>query len=139
MDDARLLYNHFVCRKCYYAFTNRRQFAYVIDAVVINLLCLVPMVNLAVLLLCAGKDCFAGQSLGKALCGVRVIDRATGKAGGFGMSFKRNLPLYIPFMPLVIGFGLSKGFRLGDGWAHSKVIWNKYKDHPVFAADKVVA
>ncbi len=138
LNDPRLLYDHFVCKKCYYAFTNRRQLAYFVDWLVITGLMMVPVVNLAVIVLCFGKDCFAGQSVGKAMCGVKVINKQTGAPGGFGMSFKRNLCLIIPFMPLVVGFTLSKGYRIGDGWAKSKVIWKKYETHPIFAPDKSV-
>jgi uncharacterized RDD family membrane protein YckC len=79
------------------------------------------------------KDCFSGQSLGKATCGVKVIDETTGEPGGIGASLKRNLPLVIPFMPLIVAFQLCKGHRTGDGWSNTKVIWKKYATHPIFS------
>jgi uncharacterized RDD family membrane protein YckC len=80
------------------------------------------------------KDCFWGQSLGKAICGVRVIDETTGEPAGIGASFKRNLPLVIPLMPLVVALQMGKGHRIGDGWSGTKVIWKRFANHPVFAA-----
>ncbi|MCP3902337.1 MAG: hypothetical protein GY715_01770 [Planctomycetes bacterium] len=44
----------------------------------------------------------------------------------------RNLPLLIPLAPLFIAFSLLKGKRLGDGWANTRVVWNKYEHHPLF-------
>ena len=85
------------------------------------------------------KDCFDGQSLGKVLCGVRVIDEATGAPCGVGTSFKRNLPLIIPFMPLIAAVQLCQGHRFGDGWSNTKVVWKKYADHPIFAPVKLLA
>jgi hypothetical protein len=41
----------------------------------------------------------------------------------------------IPFMPLIVAFSLGKGSRIGDGWAHTKVIWKKYASNPVFAVE----
>jgi uncharacterized RDD family membrane protein YckC len=80
------------------------------------------------------KDCFAGQSPGKALCGVKAIDATTGRPCGIGPSFKRNLPLLIPFMPFFVAYQLCNGHRIGDGWSNTKVIWKKYADHPMFSA-----
>jgi uncharacterized RDD family membrane protein YckC len=80
-----------------------------------------------------GKDCFSGQSPGKALMGVQVIDSETGTPSNFWKSFKRNLPLFIPLMFIFIAFSLKKGSRIGDGWAKSKVIWKKYTSNPIFA------
>ena len=79
------------------------------------------------------KDCFSGHSAGKAMCGVRVIDETTGKPGGIWASFKRNLPLVIPLVPIFVGFQLCEGHRTGDGWSNTKVIWKKYATHPIFA------
>ena len=81
----------------------------------------------------AAQDGFGGYSPGKWLCGVRVIDARTGAPIGVGASFKRNLPLLIPIVgQLIILIQMNKGPRLGDGWAHAKVIWNKYADKPLF-------
>jgi uncharacterized RDD family membrane protein YckC len=156
MKKAKPLYGHVVCKKCYYAFANRRQTAFVIDIITWRVAMIPVGIMIGMVMVTAGfrhvdivatgailgwlllsvffcKDSFAGQSPGKALCGVKVIDTATGKAAGIKASFKRNLPLLIPFMPLIVGGRLCSGHRLGDGWANTKVIWQKYADHPVFA------
>lgn len=150
------LYGHTVCKKCYYRFASRRQGAYLIDLVCLYALAFavgIPfgiimammgmagqelelagnVFGLAMFVLFLGKDCIRGQSPGKMACGVRVIDARTGAPIGVGASFKRNLPLLIPIVgQLIILIQMNKGPRLGDGWAHAKVIWNKYADKPLF-------
>jgi len=153
------LYGTPVCRKCYYAFTNRRQIAYFIDLVLWRIVMtfiffgvgvvvgvVAPNFDMSALeiwltllgwvmvFVFVWKDGFAGRSPGKAICGVAVVDDVTYQPIGFASSFKRNLPLIIPLVPLIVAFTLAKGKRLGDGWANSKVIWSKYKEHPVFTA-----
>jgi uncharacterized RDD family membrane protein YckC len=155
MHKAMPLYNHMVCRKCYYKFANRRQFAFFIDVVCWRLLTLplfvalgfamgaagvsVPAIKLTagllaylLLLIFICKDSFFGHSPGKALMGVKAVDKTSGVPIGIGASFKRNLPLMIPFMPLIVAIRLCKGNRTGDGWSNSKVIWKKYELSPVF-------
>ena len=156
MNDVRTLYGHVVCKKCYYSFANRRQFAYFLDILGYYAICFVVGIGLGVMMGAGGssqseiqgagsvigwlllplllfKDCFSGQSGGKAMCGVKVIDETTGEPGGLGASFKRNLPLLFPFMPIVVAVQLCKGHRTGDGWSNTKVIWKKYANHPIFA------
>lgn len=153
------LYGSPVCRKCYYAFTNRRQIAFVIDVILWRIAMFVFFFSLgiilgvvypntdlsvfeiglsllgwALILVFILKDGFGGCSPGKGICGVVVVDRDTYDPIGFGRSFKRNLPIAIPFVPLIVAFTLAKGYRLGDRWANTKVIWSKYRDHPVFTA-----
>lgn len=156
MHKAKLLYGTPVCRKCLYKFANRRQIGYVIDVFVwwtisfflgMALVVFFELLNVSVLvpdevvifmrwiiypLIFSCKDGFGGHSPGKFICGVQVVHSETLQPQGFGSSFKRNLILMVPFMPLVIAFLLNKGHRLGDGWAQSKVIWKKYAQHPVF-------
>lgn len=156
MNDARMLYGYLVCRKCYYAFANQRQLAFFLDSLGFYFITFVAGIALGTVMGASGssqseiqgavsvlgwillpvlfcKDCFSGQSLGKAICGVKVIDETTGEPGGIGASFKRNFPLVIPFMPLIVGVQLCKGHRTGDGWSNTKVIWKKYASHPIFA------
>ena len=159
MHQPKPLYGHMVCKKCYYSFANRRQLAFFVDIIGWRIITLalafamgaamapsrpsqsafqtasVVLVTLLLGVFCC-KDCLAGQSPGKALCGVKVIDATTGQSCGIGASFKRNLPLVIPFMPLVVAYQLCKGHRTGDGWSNSKVIWKKYADHPIFSAQQ---
>lgn len=156
MHKARKLYGTDVCKKCYYGLINRRQLAYVIDAIAWSFVTfpiglglglieaasnIDPAVFQAMLIVLfwlvlpfifCMKDGFNGTSPGKALCGVFVADRDTFEPIGEVQSLKRNLILIVPFMPLVIAFTLYKGLRPGDGWANTKVIWTKYRNHPVF-------
>lgn len=156
MRKAKPLYGVPICPKCYYKFANRRQVAYLLDWIVFQFAMFYAALGIGVALAAAQapqnaidnlgllaawlifpmifflKDGFSGHSPGKAIIGVQVVNPETFKPIGFVSSFKRNLPLLIPFMALIIAFLLQKGYRLGDGWAHSKVIWKKYANHPVF-------
>jgi len=152
MLKAKPLYGHMVCKKCYYRFASRRQMAFLLDWILTAAPIVVPvnaiskeshdptvqavcqLIILFIMILFCFKDCFSGHSLGKVLCGIRVIDSTTGKPCGIVASFKRNLPLLIPFMPLFIAGQLCKGRRIGDGWANTKVIWKKYANCPIFSA-----
>ena len=73
------------------------------------------------------KDGWKGRSPGKWVCGITVVDETSREPIGFGQSFKRNIPLAIPFAVLVALVQMMKGRRLGDKWAHTRVVWNKYK------------
>lgn len=160
MAKAKSLYGHMVCKKCYYGFANHRQLAYFIDLLGYYVITFVAGMMVGVVMAGSGssqseiqgvasllgwillpvllcKDCFSGQSVGKAMCGVKVIDETTGESGGIGASFKRNLPLVVPFMPLVVAFQLCKGHRIGDGWSNTKVIWKKYATNPIFAPHEI--
>jgi uncharacterized RDD family membrane protein YckC len=143
---AKMLYGQPVCSKCYHAFANRRQAAFVVDSLIYWLVLAVAFVLAGVsdadtvrgtawLLLPAFglKDGFHGSSPGKALLGVQVVDERTGQPGGFGGAFKRNLILMVPFVPLIIAFTLGSGKRWGDGWAKTRVIWKRYRDRAPFA------
>lgn len=146
---AKPLYGQLVCKKCYSAFANRRQFAFLVDIILWS-------VCPAVLVLLAGlsgdesqalavllfpifclKDGLSSSSPGKAMMGVQVVDKTTGLPCEFGASFKRNLPLIIPFMALIVAAQLQKGNRTGDGWANTRVIWKKYRDKAPFTIGNV--
>ncbi|MCR9296053.1 MAG: RDD family protein [bacterium] len=153
------LYGQDVCKKCYYAFANRRQLAFVIDVFLIRVLSFaVPTLIFSVVtvdqsnidfyegvitLLVLGityvlillKDGMGGASPGKMVTGVQVIDETSRAAGNWLQSLKRNLPVLIPIVPLIIAVQLQKGHRWGDGWSNTKVIWKKYRDHPVFTGE----
>lgn len=149
----RKLYDVPVCHKCSNGFANRRQLGWIIDyfslmafssviGAVVGLMfpqlflptkvstemetalwfvfswILVPM-------LFACKDGFSGYSPGKRLCGVRAVDWDTREPISFLQSFKRNLVLIIPVVPLLVAMQLMKGRRSGDKWANTCVIWVK--------------
>ena len=147
------LYGHYVCRKCYFGFANRRQFAFLIDGVLLDLFfrAIERLIGIdfwtcesesgaglytfsyILGLLFLFKDGFNGQSPGRALMGIQVVDENTGQPIGFLASFKRNLPLLIPFAVIFVAFQLMKGHRLGDKWSKTKVVWKKYKNEALFA------
>jgi len=146
MHKTKTLYGRGVCKKCYYAFANRRQLAFLIDSVLWYVLFLLLLVIIpgptseenadglwfmSLFIFCL-KDGFAGYSPGKALLGLRVIIEENGNPIDVGRSFKRNIPILIPFMLLIVAFQLCKGHRTGDGWSHAKVIWTRFASHPIF-------
>jgi len=150
-----LLYDAPVCRRCRWGFAGRRQLAFVIDLTVWYLAMVLVAVALVFLLtawrpghgipetlliaaavlapaMLLMKDGFRGCSPGKAVCGLRVVNPATGRPAGFRASLQRNLVLFVPLLPLVLAFGLTSGPRIGDGWARTRVIRRKHAGHPVF-------
>lgn len=156
MRKPKQLYGTPVCKKCYYRFANRRQLAYFLDWFFWRVLMMFIGAAIGVIAAMSGgqdsealglvltlmtwllvpvfalKDGFTGQSPGKAICDVQVVDERTGDPAGFVASFKRNLVLLVPFVPLIVAFLLCKGSRWGDGWAKTRVVWKRYADHPVF-------
>lgn len=163
MNKPKALYGTEVCRKCYYAFANRRQAAYIIDGIcftVITQVLSLPVdhvcaalgagfaltfsvglaLGIAMAFVFALKDGFAGHSLGKKLFGVQVVDRTTMDPIGFTRSFKRNWLLAIPYVSIIFvlmaAFQMVKGPRVGDGLAKTKVIWKKHRSTKVFSPDE---
>ncbi len=153
------LYGYLICDKCYYGFANRRQGAFILDSLIFRLALLPISIGLSVLLaalninmesnavriadgllgivlwvIFLGKDGWFGNSPGKRITGIQVIDETTRGSVSFVQSVKRNLPLVIPFVPVVVACTLSKGKRWGDGWAGTRVIWKKYADKLPFSA-----
>jgi uncharacterized RDD family membrane protein YckC len=108
------------------------------------------------------KDGFRGQSPGKFVLGVQVVDRTTLEPVGFRQSFLRNLPLYVPraayttvilltqspfgaflglaslAIVLIIAIQMKNGPRLGDKFANTKVILVKRRFRPPFDTRGVV-
>src|SRR5205807_9716007 len=80
------------------------------------------------------RDGFNGMSPGKRILGLQVINTVSGVPAKFGDSFKRNLILAVPVLPLVVAIQIftANGVRLGDEWAHTKVIWKQYADRAPF-------
>jgi uncharacterized RDD family membrane protein YckC len=119
---AKAIYGHPVCKKCFYAFANRRQLGYLVDAVLITIINLgivyglqstlgrarideafraltVFVVSAAITCLFLLKDGFNGGSIGKKLADIQVLDERTGQPIGFGQSFKRNSVLLFGLIP----------------------------------------
>jgi uncharacterized RDD family membrane protein YckC len=80
------------------------------------------------------RDGFNGQSPGKKVLGLQVINTVTGIPIRFGDSFKRNLILIVPVLPIVVAVQIftANGMRIGDEWAQTKVIWLQYADRAPF-------
>ncbi len=168
----KTIYGHPVCKKCYYAFANRRQLGYLVDAILITFInvpinlalvgllvqaglselastfALLP-VSAAIMVLYIMKDGFNGASPGKRLCGIQVLDDASGRPIGFLQSFKRNSILLVGLIPfagglvaliflVVIAIQVAGGYRLGDRFAKTRAIWKKYAHLPVFGGDSLV-
>ncbi|MBI4527022.1 MAG: RDD family protein [Deltaproteobacteria bacterium] len=158
MAKARPLYGHAVCRRCSNGFANRRVLAALLDDALIFLIApflialaigvFQPVIGnlsafgrgwrkvedvygwfvIAYLL----KDGLLGYSPGKFLVGVRVINAVNGEPAGIWSSVKRTLPLFIPPIPLIVALQLAEGTRTGDGWAKTKVIWDRFSDRAPF-------
>ena len=135
-----------VCAKCRNGFANRRQAAYLIDALLFQLVAVYLPIYLYRLLptpvapqpapagptgpdvlgvlltwvwpfIFVFKDGFRGKSPGKALFGVRVLDVPTRAPAGFFQSKKRNLILMLPLLGAILVIDtMMKGRRLGDFW-----------------------
>jgi uncharacterized RDD family membrane protein YckC len=80
------------------------------------------------------RDGFNGQSPGKKVLGLQVINTVTGVPIRFGDSFKRNLILIVPVLPIMVAVQIftANGMRIGDEWAQTKVIWLQYADRAPF-------
>ncbi len=90
---------------------------------------------LAPLLFCF-RDAWAGRPPGKALCGLRVVDAFSREPISPGRSLKRNLPLMIPYVGLLVCLiTLHLGRRWSDRWAGATVVWEKFAHRPPFAPD----
>jgi len=137
---------------------NRRQVAWILDILIVNwgigffaglfvALLAGPtqgddpprIIFLAIAAMFTFKDGIAGQSPGKAICGVQVVHRDSGAPAGFGRSFLRNWILLVPFVPLIVALTMGKGPRLGDEMGKTRVIWKRYRDHPVFTPPAATA
>jgi uncharacterized RDD family membrane protein YckC len=157
LPQPKLLYGMPVCKRCLYKFANRRQGAFVIDMMLIWILSFLlglvvaiafssarldpqveSLLHAGLYLFAAGlllmRDAFQGCSPGRALLGVRVVDEVSGAPIGPLQSAGRNLLLLIPFAPLVAAVQLVHGPRMGDRLSRTKVVWNRYRDAPVFRA-----
>ncbi len=156
MKRPKQLYGHAVCRGCASSFCNRRQIAFLIDIVGMNVLSMFLAVawliaaaaldpetppdevstwpvTVALLAMFLAKDGLGGRSPGKMLTGVQVLRTRTGELCGPLASIGRNLILLLPLAPIVLAMQMYKGPRAGDRQAGTKVIWRRYQHHPIFA------
>jgi uncharacterized RDD family membrane protein YckC len=166
------IYGTPVCKKCFYAFANRRQLGYLVDAVIFIVPAIAINYPMERMLLQAGfngwglqaanytvgtalaclfimKDGFNGQSPGKRLANTQVLDERTSQPIQFAQSFKRNSILLVAQIPLlgslaslvvilIIAMQVAKGYRLGDRFAKTRVIWKKYARLPLFGGTGLI-
>jgi uncharacterized RDD family membrane protein YckC len=80
------------------------------------------------------RDGFNGMSPGKRILGLQVINSVSGVPARLPDSFKRNIILAVPVIPIVVIVQIftGNGFRLGDEWSQMKVIWKQYADRAPF-------
>ena len=167
---SKPLYGYQVCPKCHSDFAWKRAFAYILDAVFINVIMgVLFVVALIVMFVIVGaaqsahnddaatagamlflfmyaggfllafaliilRDGFNGMSPGKRILGLQVINTVSGVPAKLGDSFKRNIILAVPVLPIVVAVQIftANGVRIGDEWAQTKVIWKQYADRAPF-------
>lgn len=104
--------------------------AYVIDMLLVALVAFIPvlgwLVGLAYVLTRDALPFLDGQSIGKKLIGLRVVDESgAALMGNYGPSVIRNAVLFIPFFPLVelvVMLTNKDTLRLGDQWGKTTVV-----------------
>jgi len=129
-DVSRGLISHYAK-----ADVRKRLLAASIDGLLVVTLCLVWWIGRAPLYLALGagylllRDAIGGQSIGKILLGLVVIDLTTGRAASVPGSVKRNLLLLLPGANVVAIFLEARtimsdpqGQRLGDRLAQTQVV-----------------
>ena len=145
--SVKPLYGLQVCKKCAKGFTNRREGAFLIDIflwymamTIFGLIFDLPQsegstlfISLVFWIIFFLKDGFSGYSLGKAIFGLQTYHEPSGQPAGFLASLKRNVILIVPVIILFLIIDIKNGYRVGDRWAKTKVIWNKHKDKAPFA------
>ncbi len=149
--NAQRLYGGWVCTSCAGSFADRRRIAFFVDWMLFGLIyelliriadhfnpTMVTAIfdsgfltrlaaNSTIAMVLCLKDGLAGKSIGRALTGITVVDETTRRPIGPWASLKRNLCLLVPITIFVLFFTLMKGKRWGDGWAKTRVIWDRYK------------
>jgi len=86
------------------------------------------------------RDGHQGMSPGKRILGLQVINSVSGAPTSWGDSFKRNIILAVPVVPIVVIIQIfsANGLRLGDEWARTKVVWKQYADRAPFLSVRAV-
>ena len=124
-------------RACINGYSLRRGVAYVIDRMILlgggisiyavlgpkddNLAFVLWVVAFGVWFI---RDSLSGRFLGKAIMGLRVAGNMEGQPPTLAQSVKRNLPLFIPFAPIVAAFQIGHGRRMGENGAGTWVFPN---------------
>ena len=146
-----------MCKKCYLDFGSRRQFASFVDLMLLFLIAVVgggviftlgaaaertigvslsplPSILLIVMswLFFAMRNGLGESSVGKLMTGLRTVDKNSRQPMGCLRSLQRNVVTLIPFSPVLVAAQMSRGERLGDGWANSRVVLSNQIDNPVF-------
>jgi uncharacterized RDD family membrane protein YckC len=109
-----------------------RFLANLLDGIVGGVPALIPIVGwIWAILYSFTKDALpflGGQSVGKKVMGLRVVNVETGKPikGDYGTAITRQLSLFIPFFGFVDACMVfsSEGRRFGDKWAKTVVVKN---------------
>lgn len=101
-----------------------------IDMLLVALVAFIPvlgwLVGLAYVLTRDALPFLDGQSIGKKLIGLRVVDESgAARTGNYGPNVIRNAVLFIPFFPLVelvVLLTNKDTLRLGDQWGKTTVV-----------------
>jgi len=108
-----------------------------------KVLAILGAIQIVIGFLFAFKDGFNGYSPGKFCTDLQVLDEISGRPIPFGKSLKRNWVLVIATVPVVgtlaglvffikIARQIGNGYRVGDRYAKTRVIWKKYQRLPCF-------
>ncbi len=86
------------------------------------------------------KDGTRGQSLGKSIFGLQVVDYKSGKPAGFIKSIGRNIVVFVPIAIIFIAKDVLSGSqRGGEGYTSTKVIIRKFKTRMTDRKDHISA
>ncbi|MFA0962144.1 RDD family protein [Roseivirga sp. BDSF3-8] len=103
-----------------------RLAATLIDVAIALMLSVIPLLGVAYFLLRDALPFFDGQSVGKYVMNIRVIEESTRGSvkGNYKASILRNVPLIIPIFQFLDAFLVfsSNRKRLGDNWGGTVVI-----------------
>ena len=157
VDPLKRYHDGYLCSSCRRSISLRRMGAFLLDYLVMSSIATVAWIIFGLIILLVspsfeitqallvlfnfgssspyliGKDAwFKGRSVGKAACGITVVDVETNYPIGPGQSVKRNAILLVPLIWLFVFFQLIfwRGRRLGEKWAGTRVIFTQL---PAFA------
>jgi len=149
-----------VCRRCYLRQIAARHYAYAIDFVIvyglgrllswsigafgqigspINMmdyfqLCLLVLAIRVPLIV---RDVVYGQSPGKWLMSLQVVDDKSGEPVGVRKAVSRNIVLILPIVSeVLIALSFARGYRFGDQWVGARVVPKGQRFRRPFAVTK---